>query len=66
MLAMLQNREMRHDFIKGVVGVTSVTIGSVVSLQSVEVWLRIASLTVGLIVGILSALSILRKWNAKP
>ena len=65
MLTVPQNRDMRSDLIKGIVGVSSVALGSAVSLQTVEVWLRIASLVVGLVVGILSAVSILRKWKAK-
>lgn len=52
---------MKHDMVKGFVGVSFPAFGAAVSLSQVEAWLRIASLVVGLAVGIASFISIVRK-----
>lgn len=55
------------QLIKGSVGM-SATLGSVgvSTIQEVELWLRITSLCIGIIVGLLTAWSIFRKNKDKP
>lgn len=50
--------------VKGIVGGTVNMLGFITSFQEqLEWWFRIASLTVGLLVGVLTAISILRKMG---
>jgi 4-amino-4-deoxy-L-arabinose transferase-like glycosyltransferase len=62
------NDSKAHDLARGVVGV-SVPVGAVTlsAMQEVELWLRISSLAIGIVVGFLTALSlaisIVRKVN---
>ena len=62
---------MRHpidiDYIlKAIVGVASPVIGIITSLQEQVEWtLRVASLLVGLIVGIMSLIAMVRKMREK-
>jgi hypothetical protein len=55
------------DYIlKAIVGVASPVIGVITSLQEQVEWtLRVASLVVGLIVGIMSMLSMMKKMRGK-
>ncbi len=55
------------DYIlKAIVGVASPVIGVITSLQEQVEWtLRVASLVVGLIVGIMSLVSMVRKMRGK-
>jgi len=55
------------DYIlKAIVGVASPVIGVITSLQEQVEWtLRVASLIVGLIVGIMSMLSMMKKMRGK-
>lgn len=55
------------QLLKGSVGM-SATIGSVgvSSIQEVELWLRISSLCIGILVGLLTTWSIIRKNKDKP
>lgn len=63
---MQHNRDMRIDLFKGALGIGSVTIGSAVStVQTLEPWLRLVSLIVGILVGLASFWSIVRKWKTK-
>ena len=53
-------------FFKAVVGITTPVLGVITSLQEQIEWgLRIASLTVGLAVGILSLISMAKKMRGK-
>ncbi len=60
---------MKNTIQKCIIGVIGPTMGYTISLSTVEVWLRILSLLVGILVGCLSAvsigLSIRRKWLEK-
>lgn len=56
---------MRVDAIKGVVGVSSVTLGSIISHADIEYWLRVTSLVVGIAVGLVTIWSITRKSRKK-
>jgi hypothetical protein len=61
---------MRADYdfaVKGIVGTASPFLGVITSLQEQIEWhLRIASLVVGLLVGVLSLVSIVRKlWRSR-
>jgi len=55
------------QLIKGSVGM-SATLGSVgvSTIQEIELWLRISSLCIGIIVGLLTTWSIIRKNKDKP
>ncbi len=53
------------DAFKGAVGISSVTLGSVISLQNIEIWLRITSLLIGIAVGVATLLSIIHKRRRK-
>jgi hypothetical protein len=59
--------EHAAQLLKGSVGITA-TMGSVgvSTIQEVEVWLRISSLCVGILVGLLTAWSIFKKNKDKP
>jgi hypothetical protein len=63
---------MRHpidiDYImKAIVGIASPVMGVITSLQQHIEWtLRVASLLVGLLVGIMSLVSMVRKMRKKP
>lgn len=50
-----------HDIIRGVVGVLATGGTVALSLSDVEAWLRIASLCVGILVGLLTAWSLVRR-----
>lgn len=51
---------------KGIVGTASPVIGVITSLQEQIEWtLRVASLLVGLAVGIMSLVSMVRKWRKR-
>lgn len=55
------SEDTKELLVKGIVGVISPMIGAGVSLTEVEAWLRIASLVVGIGVGVVSLVSIWRK-----
>ncbi len=62
---------MRHSFdydylMKGIVGIASPVLGVVTSFQEQVEWhLRIASLLVGLAVGVMSLMSMVRKLRGR-
>lgn len=62
---------MRHPIdidytFKAIVGIASPVLGVVTSLQEQVEWtLRVASLLVGLAVGIMSLMAMVRKWRGK-
>ena len=60
---------MRDTIHKLIVGVAGPTAGCAISISTVETWLRVLSLVVGITVGVLSAisiaLSIQRKWKMR-
>ncbi len=62
---------MRHSFdydyiLKAIVGVASPIIGVITSLQEQIEWsLRVASLAVGLLVGLISLVSMIRKLRSR-
>lgn len=62
---------MRHPIdidytFKAIVGIASPVLGVVTSLQEQVEWtLRVASLCVGLAVGIMSLVPMVRKWRGK-
>lgn len=58
----LPNKDMRADLIKGAVGIGGVSLGGIVSLNTVQAWLQITSLVVGIAVGVASLISIVKKW----
>lgn len=50
---------MSDDFMRGVLGVVAPISGVTISrIQDIELWLRIASLTVGILVGLMTAFSL--------
>jgi hypothetical protein len=49
---------MKNTIQKGILGVLAPSAGYAVSVSNVEAWLRVGSLAVGIIVGVLSAVSI--------
>lgn len=54
--------EHHHTLAKGAVGIGANLLGVITSFQQeLEWWLRISSLAVGLVVGLLTAWSIIRK-----
>ena len=54
------------DIFKGAIGVLSSVLGVLTSLQEqLEYYMRIASLSFGMIVAILTAISIVRGWRKK-
>lgn len=53
------------DLAKGMLGSGASVLGVLASLSDLEAHLRIASLLIGITVGILTGISILRNWN-KP
>jgi uncharacterized membrane protein YfcA len=55
-------RDRLETLVLGVFGITGTMGGAAVSLQVVEQWMRLASLTVGLIVGVWT---IYRLWKGK-
>jgi len=64
------SRAMRADYdamVKGIVGTASPFLGVITSLQEQIEWhLRVASLVVGLLVGLLSLISLARKlWRKR-
>lgn len=57
-------RHMTNDVIRGAVGAGATTAGALVSLlPQIEAGLRIASLLVGITVGVLTAVSIWRRMK---
>src|SRR6266516_6419350 len=57
-------RQMRATAIQGVLGVSATTAATTVSaLPTIEIWLRILSLIVGIAVGIVTFISIVRKMR---
>jgi hypothetical protein len=55
------------ELLKGALGVSSTLLGVLTSLQEgVEYFMRCASLGVGITVGLLTAVSIVRGWKKKP
>lgn len=63
---------MRHPIdidytLKAIVGIASPLLGVITSLQEQVEWtLRVASLLVGLLVGIMSLVSMIQKMRRKP
>jgi hypothetical protein len=63
---------MRHTFdldyiLKAVVGIASPLVGVITSLQEQIEWtLRVSSLVVGLLVGLMSLVGMIRKMRGKP
>ncbi len=63
---------MRHpidiDYVlKAIVGIASPVLGVITSMQEQVEWtLRIASLVVGILVGVLSLIGMIRKMRGKP
>lgn len=53
---------IREKLGTGVVGVVSPLLGAKVSLSTVEAWLRVTSLVVGIGVGLVTILMLLRPW----
>lgn len=55
---------MKDTAQKGFVGVIFPIVGTITSLlPQLEIWLRVASLIVGIAVGLASFVSIIRRWN---
>jgi hypothetical protein len=52
---------IRSEIAHGLTGVSFSTAGIYVSTQNVEAWLRIASLLIGIAVGVATFISIVRK-----
>lgn len=50
---------------KGILGSGASVLGVIASLADIEAHLRIASLLIGITVGLLTAASLLRNWNKK-
>ena len=63
---------MRHTFdfdyiLKAIVGIASPLVGVITSLQEQIEWtLRVSSLVVGLLVGLMSLVGMIRKMRRKP
>lgn len=57
---------MKHDLLKGFTGISSVTLGAVMSTSNIKEWLQISSLVIGCMVGLASFCSIVFKWFTKP
>ena len=63
---------MRHSFdydyiLKAIVGIASPLVGVITSLQEQIEWtLRVSSLVVGLLVGLMSLVGMIRKMRGKP
>jgi hypothetical protein len=63
---------MRHSFdydyiLKAIVGIASPLVGVITSLQEQIEWtLRVSSLVVGLLVGLMSLVGMIRKMRRKP
>jgi 4-amino-4-deoxy-L-arabinose transferase-like glycosyltransferase len=53
---------MKEKMFRGSVGVISPLLGASVSLSAVEAWLRVTSLAVGIAVGVVTILMLLRPW----
>lgn len=58
---MIQNH--LNDIGKGLVGSGASLLGVIASLSDLEAHLRITSLLIGICVGLLTAISIIKKWN---
>jgi hypothetical protein len=59
-------QEHTNTAVRGLLGVASTSGGIIISnLPAVEAWLRITSLCVGIAVGVLTAISIVRKMLRK-
>jgi len=57
---------MKETMGKGILGVAAPVAGAVISrLAEWEAWLRVASLLVGITVGVLTGISIVRNWKKK-
>ena len=53
---------MKETLVKGIIGVAAPVGGAVISaLQSIEAWLRVGSLCVGITVGIVTIWSLIKK-----
>lgn len=63
MLAIIQDKDVRNDLLKGLIGTGSVALSRVVSTANMESWLRITSLVVGIAVGMATFWAIVRKWK---
>ena len=63
---------MRHSFdydyiLKAIVGIASPLVGVITSLQEQIEWtLRVSSLVVGMLVGLMSLVGMIRKMRGKP
>ena len=56
-----------NELLKGALGVCSTMLGVLTSVQeNVEYFMRCASLGIGMTVGLLTAISIVRGWRKKP
>jgi uncharacterized membrane protein YfcA len=55
-------KDRLETLVLGAFGITGTTAGAAVSLQVVEQWMRLASLTVGLVIGLWT---IYRLWKGK-
>jgi len=55
--------EAKGTIIRGIIGIAGPIGGWTVSVQNVEAWMRVTSLAVGIVVGLLSIISIIRKWR---
>lgn len=58
----MTNEEMEPGMMtaKGIIGTVTPVLGIVVSLQDVEAWLRIGSLTIGLAVGVFTLINLVK------
>lgn len=53
--------DIHNTLLKGIVGVTAPLIGIATSIQDIENYLRVGSLVVGILVGLVTIWSIIRK-----